>query len=336
MPRVVKFNPCRNATCEFSAKTKSKERRTDTKKKRDLIGHMETSSLLFGIRIVPRRLNENNPYLLPTENYYLQDLFLALFPLPGFFSLQRMSYYSQQQAPVGAPPEHRLNQTPVTSKIKSVITRAVTLVVGCFTVMLPVRTGEDDRQRAVEPIEPAMLQVSNEVGESTAPDLRLEQSPVTSNSTLTVALAFAGASFAAMYNVPGGWNQLGRAAMCETISFNVFLIADMLAFHASFAVCVIVATESAKMDYLIRITLWAAAMCFPLAFHATAYVIVVPNHKWIVLCFGCAVTIVLALLLLYRLSTIFYSVIKAIWYGSLGSFFNGRHGMITCMGRNIV
>ncbi|GLJ27931.1 hypothetical protein SUGI_0548600 [Cryptomeria japonica] len=145
-----------------------------------------------------------------------------------------------------------------------------------------------------------------------APNLQLEQSTVRSHSKsliqVTVALVLAGGSFAAMYAVPGGVNDAGRAVMGDAVAFNVFLIADTLAFLASLAICMIVATVShisPKMEYLISIALWATAVCFFLSFQASAYVVVHPNNKWIVLCFGGAVTIAFLLLLLYRLSTMF-------------------------------
>ncbi|GLJ27906.1 hypothetical protein SUGI_0547960 [Cryptomeria japonica] len=179
----------------------------------------------------------------------------------------------------------------LTSKIKYVIQ----MVVGCFTVMLAVRRGEDEEQGAVEDIELAMIQTgmsneedpdSNEADQLPATDLRLNQSAVTRNSKSliqgTVALVFEAGSFAVMYAVPGGVNELGRAVMGDTIGFNVFLVADTLTFFASLAVAMIVATVShmsAKMSYFISITLWAAAVCFVLTFLAAAYVVVFPNHK---------------------------------------------------------
>ncbi|GLJ27907.1 hypothetical protein SUGI_0548000 [Cryptomeria japonica] len=142
----------------------------------------------------------------------------------------------------------------LTSKIKYVIQ----MVVGCFSVPLPVQGGEEEGRGPVGDIELGMIQEdpdSNEADQSPATDLRLEQSSVTSDSKsvipVTVALVLAGGSFGVIYKVPGGLNELGRAVMGHTIGFNVFLVADALTFFASLAVAMIVATVShisAKMD----------------------------------------------------------------------------------------
>ncbi|GLJ27910.1 hypothetical protein SUGI_0548090 [Cryptomeria japonica] len=192
-------------------------------------------------------------------------------------------------------------------------------------------------------VEPAHVQAvvfdeitpdSTEVKQSTAPDLRLDQSPVTNNSKyatqVTMAVAFAGGSFAVMSQIPGGVKNVGRAVMDNTIGFNLFLVANMVALHASLAVGMIVATVShisAEMEYLISMSLWAAAVCFDLTFHAALYVVLLPKHRWIVLCSGAAVTIALACLLLHRFYTTLYQV-SAIWDGFLRRpFFKRQQGM---------
>ncbi|GLJ27933.1 hypothetical protein SUGI_0548640 [Cryptomeria japonica] len=200
-----------------------------------------------------------------------------------------------QEEPVSSVAIDQLPHADVTSKIKSLFQVAVNLVViGYFAVMLAVGRGEDQGRRAVET---DMIQVD----QSAAQDLQLEQSAAASNSKavlqVTVALVFAGGSFAAMYAVPGGLNEAGRAVMGNTV-----------AFLGSLAVAMIVATVShisPKMEYFIRITLRGTAVCFILSFHASGYVVVIPTHKWIVLCFGGVVTIAFSLLLLYRLSIMF-------------------------------
>ncbi|GLJ27912.1 hypothetical protein SUGI_0548170 [Cryptomeria japonica] len=181
-------------------------------------------------------------------------------------------------------------------------------------------------------VEPAHVQAvvfdeitpdSTEVKQSTAPDLRLDQSPVTNNSKyatqVTMAVAFAGGSFAVMSQIPGRVNNVGRAVMD-----------NMVALHASLAVGMIVATVShisAEMEYLISMSLWAAAVCFDLTFHAALYVVLLPKHRWIVLCSGAAVTIALACLLLHRFYTTLYQV-SAIWDGFLRRpFFKRQQGM---------
>ncbi|GLJ21562.1 hypothetical protein SUGI_0399810 [Cryptomeria japonica] len=65
-----------------------------------------------------------------------------------------------------------------------------------------------------------------------------------------------------MLAVPGGVNEIGRAVMGDTIGFNVFLVTDMVALLAALALAMTVSNTSAKMDYLIRITLRAVAACF--------------------------------------------------------------------------
>ncbi|GLJ27927.1 hypothetical protein SUGI_0548550 [Cryptomeria japonica] len=140
---------------------------------------------------------------------------------------------------------------------------------------------------------------------------QLEESPVSSDykSVIQVALAFAGGSFAAMYVVPGGVNEAGRAVMGDTVGFIVFLITDMVALFAVLAVAMVLVTASRlspTVDYFIRISLWVAGGSLILTFHAAAYVVVLAKHKWIVLCFGGAVAIAFALLILYRLSTMFH------------------------------
>ncbi|GLJ27925.1 hypothetical protein SUGI_0548490 [Cryptomeria japonica] len=115
-------------------------------------------------------------------------------------------------------------------------------------------------------------------------DVRLEQSAVSSSSKaaiqVTVALVIVGGSFAAMYTMPGGVNESGKAVMGDTIAFIVFLVADMLSFHSSLAVVMAMATVShiiAKIDYLICIVLWTAAVCLALTFHASVFVVVLTN-----------------------------------------------------------
>ncbi|GLJ27935.1 hypothetical protein SUGI_0548680 [Cryptomeria japonica] len=165
---------------------------------------------------------------------------------------------------------------------------------------------------------------SIEVDQSMAEDVRLEQSAVASSSKaaiqVTVALVIVGGSFAAMYTMPGRVNESGKAVMGDTIAFIVFLVANTLAFHASLAVVMIVATVShiiAKIDYLIHIVLWTVAVCLALTFHASAFVVVLPNQQWIVLCFRVVATIELALLLLYCFPTEFYSRISTTGNGGI-------------------
>ncbi|GLJ27936.1 hypothetical protein SUGI_0548710 [Cryptomeria japonica] len=200
----------------------------------------------------------------------------------------------------------------------------------------PMGRGEDERRSTVELIGLANIQqpmVSNgenpdsiAVDQLTAPEHQREESPVSSDykSVIQVALAFAGGSFAAMYAVPGGVNEAGRAVMGDTIGFIVFLISDMVASLAALAVAMALANVSRlspKMDYFIRIILWVGGGSLILSFHAAAYVVVLAEHKWIVLCFGGAVAIALALLLLYCLSTLFHQVSRRSMIGNGGMYF---------------
>ncbi|GLJ27923.1 hypothetical protein SUGI_0548450 [Cryptomeria japonica] len=203
-----------------------------------------------------------------------------------------------------------------------------------------VYRAEDDGRRAVERIQLGNIQImvsdeedpdSNGADQSTATDIRLEQYAVRNNSKyfiqVTVALVLVGGSFTVMLAVPGGVNEAGRAVMGHTIAFNIFLVANMLSFHASLAVSMIVATVShisADTDYFVRISLWAAAVFFDLSFHAAAYVVVLSYQKWIVLCLGGEAIIALALLLLYRL---FYQVCGKIRNNFLRLFFKGDQGI---------
>ncbi|GLJ27929.1 hypothetical protein SUGI_0548580 [Cryptomeria japonica] len=231
----------------------------------------------------------------------------------------------------------RLNQSLVTSsRIKSITQAVVALVVRCFTLMFVVRRGEDEGRSAVELVGPEQTTVSNEenpdsivVDQLKAREHQLEESPISSDytSVIQVALVFVGGSFAAMYAVLGGVNEAGRAVMGNTVGFIVFLIMDMVALLAALAVAMILVTASRlspKVDYFIRINLWVAGGSLILSFHAAAYVVVLAKHKWAIMCFGGVVAIAFALLILYRLSTMFHQVSRTSIVGNRGMLFLDR------------
>ncbi|XP_059077690.1 uncharacterized protein LOC131876408 [Cryptomeria japonica] len=215
---------------------------------------------------------------------------------------------TQQEDPLPAA-DLQPNQSLLTSRIKSFIHAAMTLV-----GWLP--RGQEEERIVVlgaasafsrESVEPDMILIGVPI------KVIAREQPVTSMSKsaiqVAMAVALVGASFTVMLAVPGGVNDSGTAVLGDTIALNVFFVMDTLALHASLTVGMMVATMSqisSKVEYLICITLWVAAVCFILAFHAAAYVVMFPDLRWIVLISGGIVAIPLALLSIFHLSTMFY------------------------------
>ncbi|XP_059075663.1 uncharacterized protein LOC131032033 isoform X2 [Cryptomeria japonica] len=108
-------------------------------------------------------------------------------------------------------------------------------------------------------------------------------------SVVQVALGLFAASLALMLEMfdKGG----------NTISFNLFLVTDMLALVTSLALAMIVTFEFlGKAAWLMKIITWVVAACFLLAVVAAMFVLMIPIVKWIVVSFIVAGAMVVALL----------------------------------------
>ncbi|GLJ20245.1 hypothetical protein SUGI_0367430 [Cryptomeria japonica] len=158
-------------------------------------------------------------------------------------------------------------------------------------------------------------QALHTLAQSAIPDIRIEEDALNQleasqpqhapseskrKSIIEVAVALFGASLTLMLAMPGGMDERGRVILGSTISFNLFLVTDMLALVASLAVGMILAFGPPwKVGWLVEIIMWVAAACFLLALLAAGFVVMIPAVKWIVVSFIVAGGMVVAFLI-YR------------------------------------
>ncbi|KAM7264159.1 hypothetical protein ACFE04_001842 [Oxalis oulophora] len=134
------------------------------------------------------------------------------------------------------------------------------------------------------------------------------------NSVTVVAVLFATVAFAAIFTVPGGDDDNGKAVMVKTASFKIFFIFNAIALFTSLAVVVVQITlvrgetkAEKRVVEVINKLMWLASVCTSVAFMASSYIVVGRNHQWAAI----LVTAVGGVIMAAVLGTMTYYVVKS-------------------------
>ncbi|KAK9079273.1 hypothetical protein SSX86_000943 [Deinandra increscens subsp. villosa] len=107
------------------------------------------------------------------------------------------------------------------------------------------------------------------------------------NSVTVVAVLFATVAFAAIFTVPGGDDDNGRAVMAHSPSFQVFFIFNAIALFTSLAVVVVQITvvrgeikSERRVVGVINKLMWLASVCTTVAFISSSYIVMGRHHRW--------------------------------------------------------
>lgn len=134
------------------------------------------------------------------------------------------------------------------------------------------------------------------------------------NSITVVAVLFATVAFAAIFSVPGGDANNGRAVVASSYSFRIFFIFNAVALFTSLAVVVVQITlvrgetkAERRVVEVINKLMWLASICTSVAFMAASYIVVGKKHKWAAI----LVTVVGGMIMAGVLGTMTYYVVKS-------------------------
>ncbi|GAA0160601.1 phosphatase modulator [Lithospermum erythrorhizon] len=133
------------------------------------------------------------------------------------------------------------------------------------------------------------------------------------NSITVVAVLFATVAFAAIFTVPGGDHDDGRAVVVSTHSFKVFFFANAIALFTSLAVVVVQITvvrgetkSERRVVEVINKLMWLASVCTSIAFISSSYIVVGRRYKWAAI----LVTVIGAVIMATVLGSMTYYVLK--------------------------
>ncbi|PSR93065.1 Ankyrin repeat-containing protein [Actinidia chinensis var. chinensis] len=134
------------------------------------------------------------------------------------------------------------------------------------------------------------------------------------NSVTVVAVLFATVAFAAIFTVPGGDLDSGKAVVANSSSFKIFFIFNAIALFTSLAVVVVQITlvrgetkAERRVVEVINKLMWLASVCTSVAFMASSYIVVGRTHKWAAI----LVTVVGGVIMAGVLGTMTYYVVKS-------------------------
>ncbi|XP_027069764.1 ankyrin repeat-containing protein ITN1 [Coffea arabica] len=134
------------------------------------------------------------------------------------------------------------------------------------------------------------------------------------NSVTVVAVLFATVAFAAIFTVPGGDDDNGRAIIVGSVSFKVFFISNAIALFTSLAVVVVQITvvrgeikSERRVVEVINKLMWLASICTTVAFIASSYIVVGRHHRWAAI----LVTVTGAVIMAGVLGTMTFYVVKS-------------------------
>ncbi|KAJ0905974.1 putative ankyrin repeat-containing domain, PGG domain, ankyrin repeat-containing domain superfamily [Helianthus annuus] len=134
------------------------------------------------------------------------------------------------------------------------------------------------------------------------------------NSVTVVAVLFATVAFAAIFTVPGGDNNDGKAVVVDHASFKIFFIFNAIALFTSLAVVVVQITlvrgetkAERKVVTVINKLMWLASVCTSVAFIASSYIVVGRKYRWAAI----LVTVVGGVIMAGVLGTMTYYVCKS-------------------------
>ncbi|KAK9123607.1 hypothetical protein Sjap_013209 [Stephania japonica] len=107
------------------------------------------------------------------------------------------------------------------------------------------------------------------------------------NSVTVVAVLFATVAFAAIFTVPGGDDNSGKAVAVGSASFKIFFLFNAIALFTSLAVVVVQITlvrgetnSERRVVVVINKLMWLASVCTTVAFIASVYIVVGRHNQW--------------------------------------------------------
>ncbi|XP_057486568.1 ankyrin repeat-containing protein ITN1-like [Actinidia eriantha] len=134
------------------------------------------------------------------------------------------------------------------------------------------------------------------------------------NSVTVVAVLFATVAFAAIFTVPGGDLDSGKAVVANSSSFKIFFIFNAIALFTSLAVVVVQITlvrgetkTERRVVEVINKLMWLASVCTSVAFMASSYIVVGRHYEWAAI----LVTVVGGLIMAGVLGPMTYYVVKS-------------------------
>ncbi|GAU35350.1 hypothetical protein TSUD_337420 [Trifolium subterraneum] len=134
------------------------------------------------------------------------------------------------------------------------------------------------------------------------------------NSVTVVSVLFATVAFAALFTVPGGDDNQGKAVMVHTTSFKTFFISNAIALFTSLAVVVVQITvvrgeikSERKVVEVINKMMWLASVCTSISFVAASYIVVGRRSQWAAI----LITVFGAIIMGGVLGTMTYYVVKS-------------------------
>ncbi|KAK9062996.1 hypothetical protein SSX86_016866 [Deinandra increscens subsp. villosa] len=134
------------------------------------------------------------------------------------------------------------------------------------------------------------------------------------NSVTVVAVLFATVAFAAIFTVPGGDDNDGKAVVVGGTSFKIFFIFNAIALFTSLAVVVVQITlvrgetkAERRVVEVINKLMWLASVCTSVAFMASSYIVVGKKNIWAAM----LVTVVGGVIMAGVLGTMTYYVCRS-------------------------
>ncbi|MED6110569.1 Ankyrin repeat-containing protein itn1 [Stylosanthes scabra] len=145
---------------------------------------------------------------------------------------------------------------------------------------------------------------------------KLHQSGIhnATNSVTVVASLFATVAFAAIFTVPGGDDDSGKAVVVHTASFKAFFISNAISLFVSLAVVVVQITvvrgetkSERRVTEIINKMLWLASVCTSVSFMAASYIVVGRRSRWAAI----LITVIGTVVTVSVLGTMTYFVLKS-------------------------
>ncbi|XP_058108318.1 ankyrin repeat-containing protein At2g01680 [Magnolia sinica] len=135
----------------------------------------------------------------------------------------------------------------------------------------------------------------------------------TTNSVTLVAVLIASIAFMAIFNLPGLYNDAGKANVADEIGFRVFYLLNATALFISLAVVVVqitlVAWETSAQKQVISVVnklMWAASLSICGAFLSLSYVVVGSRDSWM----ATTITVVGGSIMIGTLASLCYLVLR--------------------------
>jgi hypothetical protein len=134
------------------------------------------------------------------------------------------------------------------------------------------------------------------------------------NSVTVVAVLFATVAFAAIFTVPGGDEDSGKAVTASSPSFKIFFIFNAIALFTSLAVVVVQITlvrgemkSERQVVEVINKLMWLASVCTTVAFISSSYIVVGRHNRWAAI----LITVIGAITMAGVLGTMTFYVVRS-------------------------